>query len=104
MRFYWLLANENLRIPPKPATLRETPQRGVSTNTPSTLPLDLVLHHLAHYKQLARLRAEVALENKTGLVKPAPPRVDTLLIVYTRATFSPTSPPAPVPLLTYVKE
>jgi hypothetical protein len=49
-------------------------------------------------------RRKIAPENKTGLATPAPPGVDTLLIAYTRATVNPTSPRAPVPLLTYVKE
>ena len=49
-------------------------------------------------------RRKIALENKTGLASPAPPCVDDPAGPYTRTTFNPTSPRAPVPLLTYVKE
>jgi len=88
---YWLLANENLQISPKPATPWD--------KYTITLPLDLVLHHLAHYK-----RSRGCVVKKTGLASPAPPCVDDPANIYTRTTFNPTSPRAPVPLLTYVKE
>ena len=42
--------------------------------------------------------------NKNGAGHPAPPCVDDPANIYTRTTFYPTSPRAPVPLLTYVKE
>jgi len=55
-------------------------------------------------EECPQLRAEIAPEIKTGLVLPAPPSEAHRGGVSTRNTFNPTSPRAPVPLLTYVKE